>query len=572
MEESDLLRERLQAITEKHRIQEDIRQKKEELDREKLNLKHLKKKSLREQWLLQGAVTHNAIHSPQRQHHQQESATRDQQETKTLQLNIHRIEMDVLSLEREESIISTNESLILNRLKAVERSSEDIIKEAQDSFVLAPPQVTTVVPEVPECPSPPASQHHEPITSRQTLFAMEINVTKNLLTGESKVLSTATIPADELHQHTGLKVYDDGRKCVYAFNSQEHSHDRSCASELSANEVEQLLRSATMHRKENHQNYCEPRSTRKELYFYNHLNEREGGGDCDIINKGGNNGDHHLRNGRMETDYGWQRKASADNRENHYRGQEKKKKQINPREGHRHENRSGFGNYYGNQKCREYSSCEVRNCHTIQGDQPHCCYTSCITRSNSKVHGDRTNGCPPPRSHDQEAVSAYQPQLCYTPANHIPLSDYVSVGEEDLYCLRSDHNGNHPTVMYSGPAPTDRLPSPLFEDNAPYTILNAVNTTEPITAIFMGFQMAQDDRGLGHEFEGSLKAELVLIEDNEDVGEDNNTKENNNAGPTAANNYQNERSTNGNMKHTPRPVGPGIRKIQKKHRHCCTVC
>uniref|UniRef100_A0A3Q3F3P1 Palmdelphin n=1 Tax=Labrus bergylta TaxID=56723 RepID=A0A3Q3F3P1_9LABR len=274
-----------------------------------------------------------------------------------------RIEMDVLSLEREESIISTNESLILNRLKAVER----------------------------------------------TLFAMEINVTKNLLTGESKVLSTATIPADELHQHTGLKVYDDGRKCVYAFNSQE-----VCASELSANEVEQLLRSATMHRKENHQNYCEPRSTRKD--------------------------------------------------------------------------------------------------------------------------------------------------------------DYVSVGEEDLYCLRSDHNGNHPTVMYSGPAPTDRLPSPLFEDNAPYTILNAVNTTEPITAIFMGFQMAQDDRGLGHEFEGSLKAELVLIEDNEDVGEDNNTKENNNAGPTAANNYQNERSTNGNMKHTPRPVGPGIRKIQKKHRHCCTVC
>uniref|UniRef100_A0A3Q3F324 Palmdelphin n=1 Tax=Labrus bergylta TaxID=56723 RepID=A0A3Q3F324_9LABR len=252
-------------------------------------------------------ITHNAIHSPQRQHHQQESATRDQQETKTLQLNIHRY-----------------------------------------------------------------THTHFRNTHRYT--PLYINVTKNLLTGESKVLSTATIPADELHQHTGLKVYDDGRKCVY------HSHDRSCASELSANEVEQLLRSATMHRKENHQNYCEPRSTRKEL------------------------------------------------------------------------------------------------------------------------------------------------------------------------------------------------PSPLFEDNAPYTILNAVNTTEPITAIFMGFQMAQDDRGLGHEFEGSLKAELVLIEDNEDVGEDNNTKENNNAGPTAANNYQNERSTNGNMKHTPRPVGPGIRKIQKKHRHCCTVC
>ena len=55
------------------------------------------------------------------------------------------------------------------------------------------------------------------------LFAMEINVTKNLLTGKSTVLSTATVPPEELNQHTGLKVYDDGRKCVYALNLEEVS-------------------------------------------------------------------------------------------------------------------------------------------------------------------------------------------------------------------------------------------------------------------------------------------------------------------------------------------------------------
>lgn len=49
---------------------------------------------------------------------------------------------------------------------------------------------------------------------------MEINVTKNLLTGENTVVSTATVPAEELKHH-GLKVYDDGRKCVYALNSRE---------------------------------------------------------------------------------------------------------------------------------------------------------------------------------------------------------------------------------------------------------------------------------------------------------------------------------------------------------------
>ncbi|XP_038568528.1 palmdelphin-like [Micropterus salmoides] len=120
MEESDLLKERLQAITEKHRIQEDIRQKKLELDQEKLRVQHLKKKALREQWLLQDSASHNA---PQRQ-----SLLSDQQQARALQLNIHRIEREVESLEREESMISTNESFILNRLKAVEKRPEDIIK------------------------------------------------------------------------------------------------------------------------------------------------------------------------------------------------------------------------------------------------------------------------------------------------------------------------------------------------------------------------------------------------------------------------------------------------------------
>lgn len=54
---------------------------------------------------------------------------------------------------------------------------------------------------------------------------MEINVTKNLLTGEKTVVSTATVPAEEVKRHAGLKVYDDGRKCVYALNSREVRSD-----------------------------------------------------------------------------------------------------------------------------------------------------------------------------------------------------------------------------------------------------------------------------------------------------------------------------------------------------------
>ncbi|XP_034558132.1 palmdelphin-like [Notolabrus celidotus] len=557
MEESDLLKERLQAITEKHRIQEDIRRKKLELDQEKVKLQHLKKKSLREQWLLQGAATNK----------QQQSSLCDQQETKALQLNIHRIEMDIFSLEREESIVSTNESFILNRLKAVERSAEDIIKEAQDSFVAQPVQVTTVDPEVPERPPPAASKPSAPTSQRKTLFAMEINVTKNLLTGESAVMSTATVPPEELHQHTGLKVYDDGRKCVYALSSQQGSHDQSFVSELSANEVEQLLRSATLHRQASHPNYSQNPSTREELCFYNHHDDRRTVGGYDLMNMGGPHGNHLLRNNKMEKDSCWQKKQSAERRyshqENHRRGQEERNNQSNLRDG----DLSGLSHH----KERHYSSYQVRNCHSVHEDRPPGCHTNGITRSNSRVTGDRANGCPPPRSHDQEVVSTYQPQLCYTPANHIPLSDYISIDEEELYCLGqpSSHKGNQSSSLYGDPSLPDRVPSPLYEDHTHYTILNAVEATEPITAIFMGFQTAQDDSRQGQDFDGSLKAELVIIEDSEEDQHDTEKISNVHLKSVS---FQTGSSANGNTRQTGRPVGPGIRKIQKKHRHCCTVC
>ncbi|XP_070701086.1 palmdelphin-like [Pempheris klunzingeri] len=513
MEESDLLKERLQAITEKHHIQRDIRQRKLELDQEKLKLQHLKKKALKEKWLLQDSVSHNATDSP----HQQ-SLQSDQQETRALQLNIQRIEMEVESLEREESVISANESFILDRLKAVEKSPEEIIKEAQDSFI--PAVVTT-----------------------------EINVTKNLLKGESTILSTATVPPEELNQHTGLRVYDD-------------SWEESCVSELSANEVGQLLRSATVHRQvnQNHQNH----SRRQEHWFYNHQDEKVEGDD--------------LRNNIVEKDLGcrenWQRKPLAEQcyslQESHPKRQEETKSQSNLREGHRFRNHKGLGHHHGNQNDWHYSSYQVRSCYNIQEGVPASHPTNTISRSNSRVNGGKANGCLPPRSHDQEVVSASQQQLCYTPASYIPLCDYISVDEDELY--HYSHNGNPASALYGGSMHSDRAPSPLYGDDALYTILNAMDTTEPVTAIFMGFQTTQDDSGQGVQFEGSLKAELVVIEDDDDISmKDKKThgKLRDNSNPTGS-------LVNGNMgtgdAWKEKRVDRGTRKTQKKHKPCCTVC
>ncbi|XP_053186605.1 palmdelphin [Scomber japonicus] len=483
MEESGLLKERLHAITEKHHIQEHIRQKKDELDQEKLRLQHLKKKSLREQWLLQDST----------------NLLSDQQQTRELQLNINRIQKEIDSLERKESVISTNESFILNRLKAVEKSPEEIIKEAQNNFIPA-------------------------------LFAMEINVTKNMLTGESTVLSTAPVPTEELNQHTGLKVYDDGRKCVYALPSQQGSHDQSRVSELSANEVEQLLKSATEHRQLNQQNYHQNHSRKAGHCFFSHPDENDHGEWYDPRNQRGLYGNSLPRNNTVQRDFSWQSKPLDERLYGHRQSwHEERINQYIGREGHRLGNRN-------------------------------------IIRSSSLNIG-RTNGYPPPRSHD--VVSPYQPQLCYTPANYIPLSDYVCVEEEELYCYSPPPHHSHSHIADNQPTHSDRAPSPLYRDDSAYTILNTMETTEPITAIFMGFQTAEDDSGQVQEYEGSLKAELVIIEDNEEKSKDKNNKGSVHGNPTGS-------SANGNVGRMEGDGNklkerPGIKKIRKNHRPCCTL-
>lgn len=357
------------------------------------------------------------------------------------------------------------------------------------------------------------------------------------------------------------------------------SHDQSCMSELSANEVEQLLRSATVHRQVNHQNYHQNQSRREEHCFPNKQDERDRVEGRDLRHQRGHNGNHVLRNNMTDIDFSC-RNSGVEHRygheESHYRRQEKRNNQSNLREGHRPGNYKGVGPYYGNQKDGHKSLYQVQNC--VQEDRPASRHNNSFNRSNSMVNEGRANGCPLPQSHHQEVVSPYQPQLCYTPANYIPLRDYISVDEEELYCLSPpsyhSHDGNPATALYSDSAHSDSVPTPLYKDDTPYTILNTMETTEPITAIFMGFQMAQDDSGQTQEFEGSLKAELVIIEDNDDNGNKISMKEKNSQLGS------NSCSANRDMGHvegvedswTERRVGPGIRKIKRKHKPCCSVC
>uniref|UniRef100_A0A1A7YFJ9 Lipid phosphate phosphatase-related protein type 4b n=1 Tax=Iconisemion striatum TaxID=60296 RepID=A0A1A7YFJ9_9TELE len=126
MEEADLLKERLQAITDKRRIQEDITKKRRLIEEEKLKLQYIKKKALREQWLMDGL----SQQSEEEQEAMRIQAQDEQQQSDQLQSKILRIEKEIEDLETQELNISANEEVVLRRLKEVERTPEDIIKKA----------------------------------------------------------------------------------------------------------------------------------------------------------------------------------------------------------------------------------------------------------------------------------------------------------------------------------------------------------------------------------------------------------------------------------------------------------
>ena len=53
------------------------------------------------------------------------------------------------------------------------------------------------------------------------LLALEVKVCSNRWTGESQVVSTATVTPHDPHQQRGVKVHKDGRKCVSAPRPQQ---------------------------------------------------------------------------------------------------------------------------------------------------------------------------------------------------------------------------------------------------------------------------------------------------------------------------------------------------------------
>uniref|UniRef100_A0A8C4H3V7 Palmdelphin n=1 Tax=Dicentrarchus labrax TaxID=13489 RepID=A0A8C4H3V7_DICLA len=215
-----------------------------------------KKKALREQWLMDGL-------SQQSEEEQEAMRLQAQDEQHTPVITqfipfLYRIEKEIEALETQELNISANEEVVLKRLKEVERTAEDIIKVGSNKLASLnwcifsldlTHHVNSPLPDIPSfipliaAKTPPI---HEPggEKPKKATFAMEISVELDKRTGKSQVVSIATITPETI-QDRGLKVYDDGRKSVYALHPDGCKMLSGAVGEMTPTEVEELLHQAT---------------------------------------------------------------------------------------------------------------------------------------------------------------------------------------------------------------------------------------------------------------------------------------------------------------------------------------
>lgn len=220
MSESLFQQERLQAIAEKRKRQVEIENTKRELEDERRQLQHLKSKSLRERWLLEGTPS-SAAEEDQGINKQ---FLEDNVKTKQLEETIQRLEKELELLENGDVALS-KENSIDEKLKEKEVSpSKGIDLEKHHSSPLA--------------------NRPEGSTERMkaAMFAVEITVEKDNVTGETKVLSTSSVSPTSLQQQ-GVKVFEDDLKVIHEVRKGDGAVENGVHL-LSTSEVDELMQKA----------------------------------------------------------------------------------------------------------------------------------------------------------------------------------------------------------------------------------------------------------------------------------------------------------------------------------------
>ncbi|XP_063003332.1 paralemmin-1 [Elgaria multicarinata webbii] len=224
---STIQQERLQAIAEKRKRQTEIENKRRQLEDDRRQLQHLKSKTLRERWLLEGAPSSTAEDGEAMKKQMQE----DDLKAKELEDSIQRLEKDLEQLENGISASSTKENM----------ADETRVGTKEEKL-----------PHTPKTPLGSAKADNKVSNSpmkvvesgmmKAAMYSVEITVEKDKLTGETKVLSSTTrLPKD--HSVQGVKVYEDEMKVVHAVRAEDGALENGLH-QLSSSEVDELIQRA----------------------------------------------------------------------------------------------------------------------------------------------------------------------------------------------------------------------------------------------------------------------------------------------------------------------------------------
>ncbi|XP_051894006.1 paralemmin 1a isoform X2 [Pristis pectinata] len=221
MSETLFQQERLQAIAEKRKRQTEIENKKRQLEDERRQLQHLKSKALRERWLLEGTPSSAAEEDQGMKKQFQE----DNAKTKQLEETIQRLEKELESLENGDVAIS-KENSVDEKLKDKEKVSPSKGSELEKHH------------------GSPVVNKSEGSTEKMkaAMFAVEITVEKDNVTGETKVLSTSSVSPKNLQQQ-GVKVYEDDLKVIHEVRKGDGAVENGVHL-LSTTEVDELMQKA----------------------------------------------------------------------------------------------------------------------------------------------------------------------------------------------------------------------------------------------------------------------------------------------------------------------------------------
>ncbi|XP_030640011.1 paralemmin 1a [Chanos chanos] len=217
--------ERLQALAEKRKRQTEIDNKKRQLEDDRRQLQHLKSKALRDRWLLDGGLEEEEA---KRQLQEDEAKTRGLEET------ILQLEQDLSELEMDVSVISSSPSTVAKLSKSQQEETRttlnlvllDEIKEITDIKVQPSPHLDKARADM----------------LRTAMYSVEITVERDMVMGQTKVLSTSTQLPKDLSKH-GVKVYEDEQKVVHEVRGMDGVLENGVHT-LSSSEVDDLLHKA----------------------------------------------------------------------------------------------------------------------------------------------------------------------------------------------------------------------------------------------------------------------------------------------------------------------------------------